>query len=308
MKSIVFFVLFHIFILQIFAADDQGTVAASNELELQITSSPAIKFKFTRKYVFPFLQGESSLTKDNNIELALRAEITPISLNGLAEAVWTPIAFFQLSAGTRISSGWNISLFGKEVIGIGLNYPNAENKAAHSGSAFDGLMYKTQAGATLQADLAAFFPGDWHHVVIRTYHEINRQGYTRAKAGESWYFENDDGENCNGFNYHGNLVIGYRMPIFLNMVALLTEADLYLYDTPNRSKWGDNKIRWTFSGVLNFTITKQFSASLITQFITQKNFLQPDWKELYYQERQLNTSSPMHLEFYRVAAILTYRL
>jgi hypothetical protein len=294
--------------MQAIMADDQSTVITSNELELQIASSPAAKLKFTRKYVFPFLQGESSLTKANNIELALRAEITPISLSGFAEAVWTPIAFFQLSAGTRIGSGWNISLLGKEVFGIGLNYPNAESRSEHSGSAFDGLMYKAQAGATLQADLAALYPGDWHHVILRTYHEINRYGYTRAKANESWYYENDDGENCNSFNYYGNLIIGYRMPIFLNMVALLTEADLYLNNMPGRSKWGDDKIRWTFSAVFNFTISRKFNASLVTQFITQRNFLEPDWKDLYYRERQLNTSRPMHLEFYRVAAILTYKL
>jgi hypothetical protein len=307
MKSIAFFLLFHIFVLTAFAEEDQSTFTASNELELQISSSPGVKFGFTRKYVFPFLPGEGPLTKGNNIELALRAEISPVSLNGITEAVWTPIAFFQMSAGGRIGTGWNISLLGKEVIGIGLNRPNAEGKAEHSGSAFDGLMFKIQTGAALQMDLAALWPGDWHHIIARTYHELNRQGYTRAKADESWYFENDHDENCNGFNYHGNFVIGYQMPIFLNMVALLTEADLYLYNTPGRSQCGDDKIRWTFSAALNFTITKQFSGALITQFVTKRNFLEPDWEELYYRNRHLNTSSPMHLQFYRVAAILTYK-
>jgi hypothetical protein len=305
MRSIAFIVLFHIFIFQAFAADDQDNVTAFNELELQISSSPATKIIFTRNDIFPFLQGEGALVKDNNIGLALRAEVSPVSLNGLAEAVWTPIAFFQLTAGTRMGSGWNI---GNKVIGIGINYPNAEGKAEPSASPFDGLLYKIHTGAVLQADLAAIYPGDWNHVIIRTYHEINWKGYTAAKAGESWYFENDYGENCNGFNYYGNFVIGYQMPIFLNMVGLLAEANLYLYDTPNRSFWGDDKIRWTFSGVLNFSITRPFSAALITQFVTQRNFVQPDWKGLYYRNRQLNTSSPMHLEFYRVAAILTYRL
>jgi hypothetical protein len=308
MRSIAFLVLFPIFIFQAFAADDHGNITASNELELQIASSPAMKFVFTRNYVFPFLQGEDALVKDNDIRLSLRAEISPVSLNGLAEAVWTPIAFFQFSVGARIGSGWNISLFGSEVIGIGLNCPNAEGKAELSGGAFDGLLYKAHAGAALQADLAALYPGDWHHIVIRTYHEINRQGYTRAENGESWYFENDEGENCNGFNYYGNLIIGYQMPILLNMVALLTEANLYLYDTPNRSYWGDDKIRWFFSGVLLFSITRQFSATLIAQFITQRNFVQSNWEDLHYQNRQLNTSSPMHLEFYRAAALLTYKL
>jgi hypothetical protein len=151
------------------------------------------------------------------------------------------------------------------------------------------------------------FPGDWNHVIARSNHEINYKGYTRAKANESWYYENDDGENCNGFNYYGNFLIGYQMPVFLNFIALLAEADLYLYDMPNRSMWGDDKIRWTFSNILNFTITKQLSVTLITQFRTRRNFNEPDWKELYYQNRTIDNSNRLRLEFYRVAAALTYK-
>jgi hypothetical protein len=169
------------------------------------------------------------------------------------------------------------------------------------------LLWKAQTGAALQADLAAVFPGDWHHVVARSYHEINYKGYTRASADESWYFESDDGENTNGFNYYGNFLIGYQMPIFLNMVAFLTEMDLYLYDTPDRAQWGDERIRWTFSGILGFTITKQFSINLLTQFRTRKTYMESNWEELYYRNRHINSSNPIHLEFYRAAAAMTYK-
>jgi hypothetical protein len=144
-------------------------------------------------------------------------------------------------------------------------------------------------------------------VVARSYHEINYQGYTRAKENESWYYENDDGEIRNGFNYYGNFLVGYQMPIFFNMAAFITEMDLYLYDTPNRGKWGDDRIRWTFSGIFNFTITKQIDISLIAQFRTRKNYQETNWHDLYYQNRTINNSSPLHLEFYRVAAAMTYK-
>ena len=91
------------------AEDHQNTkISSSNELLLQISTLPELKLGFTKRFVVPFLQGESPLTEDNNIGLALTAEISPVSLNGLAEAVWTPIAFFQLAAGGRIGSGWNL--------------------------------------------------------------------------------------------------------------------------------------------------------------------------------------------------------
>jgi hypothetical protein len=290
------------------AQEKEVGVASESRLVLQASTLPETKLAFSQRFTFPFLQGNSPLTEDNNIGVALSAEISPISLNGLAEAVWTPIAFFQLSAGGQIGSGWNIELFGGNVYGIGVNRPDAEGKAENAGHAFDGLLWKAKTGATLQMDLAAVFPGDWNHVVALSYHELNYKGYTRAAAGESWYFENDDGENCNGFNYYGNFLIGYQMPSFLNMIALLAEMDLYLYDTPNRGKWGDDRIRWTFSGVLGFTLSKQLNLTLITQFRTRKNYLESNWNELYYRNRTIDSSNPLHLEFYRVAAALTFTL
>jgi len=307
MKKTVFFLLSLLIAQTIFAQE----VTLSPELWLQASTKPAIKLGFTEHFYFPFLQGEDALTKDNNINLALTGEIAPVSLNGIAEAVWTPIAFFQIYAGGRIGSGWNIEIFGNPAYGIGITKADANGKYEHIGNAFDGLLWKAQTGAVLQADLAAVIPGDWNHVVARTYHEINYRGYTAASKGESWSYEDDNGyqgENCNGFNYYGNLVLGYQMPIFLNMAALMAEADLFLYDTPDRSKWGDDLIRWTFSFLLNFSLTKKMDLAMLTQFWTRRNFLEKDWQDLYYRNRTLDKSNPVHLEFFRVAAALTYKL
>lgn len=302
----VFTVLLLLLIFSLLGAEE-NPAGNSRELSLQISSLPELKLTFTQRFLFPFLQGESPVTADNNITLALSAEISPVSLNGLAEAVWTPAAFFQFFAGGRIGSGWNLSLFGSNIYGIGLNRPDAAGRAEHSGSAFDGLLWKAQTGGALQFDLAAVVPGRWNHVIARTYHEINYRGYTAAAGGESWYYENDSGENVNGFNYYGNLLIGWRPPVFLDTIALLAEADLYLYDTPGRAVWGDNRIRWTFSGLLNFTITQRLGAALIVQCVTSRNYREADWKNRYYRTRTLDTSNPLHLEFYRAAVALTYR-
>jgi len=319
MKRVIFLTLLTVFaqalvVQALFAqeqADDRNAYTSSSEMTLQISTLPEAKLSFTERFVFPFLQGENPLTKDNNIGLALTAELSPISLNGIVEAVWTPIAFIQIAAGGRIGSGWNINLFDSDIYGIGLNRLNVADNGEHNGendgSAFDGLLWKVQTGGVFQFDLAALYPGDWHHVVARSYHEINYRGYSRAQAGESWFYENDDGENCNGFNYYGNLLIGYQMPLFINMAALLAEADLYLYDTPERDKWGDERIRWTFSGIFAFTITEQFGITLITQFRTRRNFQESNWQDLYYRNRTVDSSNPLRLEFYRVAAALTYK-
>jgi hypothetical protein len=228
-----------------------GHTPADTSVFFQIAFPPGAKLGITRHFLFPFMQGNSPLTEDNNIDISFTGEISPVSLNGFFTAVWTPTAFFKLITENRIGTGWNIKLFDGDIYGIGINR-DMGGKAGHDGRSFDGVIWKTALGGTLQFDLAAIFPGEWNHIMALTYHEINYSGYTCAQPGEAWYFENDDGENVNGFNYYGNFLIGHQMPSVLNLAALLTEAELYLYDTPNRSNWGDDRIRWKFSGILKF--------------------------------------------------------
>ena len=277
------------------------------ELSLQFSLGPEAKLLFTQRFIFPFLEGNNPLTEDNTIGFSLTAEVSPVSINGLAEAIWTPIAFFQFAAGGRIGSGWKIKLFGEDIYGIGINRAGDDGTSEYSGSAFDGLLWKTHIGAILQFNLAAIFPGDWNHVVARTYHEINYAGYTAASSGESWYFENDEGENINGFNYYGNLFVGYQMPLILDTIGLLAEAKFKLYDTPGRSQWGEDNILWIFSILGNFTFTNTFSTAVLIQFHTERNYIESNWEDLYYRNRTIDSSNPQRLVFYRVALAATYR-
>jgi len=290
---------------------------AEQRLTLQVSTMPEAKLNFTQSFVFPFLQGEGPLTGGNNVALALGAEVSPVSVNGLAEAVWTPVAFFQLSAGGRLGSGWKLTFFGDELYGIGKSYDSGGGALGSEGSAFDGLIWKTQAGAALQFDAAAIWPGtaggspDWHHIVARTYHELNYKAYTAASGDESWYYEHDLGDNVNGANWYGNFLAGYQMPIVLNTVALLAEADLCLRDIPGRSAWGDDKIRWTFSALFNFTVTEKISAALALQTRTRRNGVDPHYtarRDRYVRSLSIDRDDPLRLEFYRAAVILSYVL
>ena len=291
---------------------DTGGMESSPGVFLQVTSSPAAKFGFNWRFTIPFLQGNNPLTQGNNITITPGVEFTPIDIHLTANAVWTPIAFIEVVAGGRIGSGWSINLFGGDIHGIGFNLPEDPDAygfvgARHDGDNFGGVQWQARMGAALQGDLAAFFPGEWNHLIFRSFHEISYAAYSRAGNHDAWFFENDDGENRNGFSYRGNLLIGYRMPLFLNMVALQAEADLFLTEMPGGSRWGDTRPRWTFSGVLNFSVTESFEVALITQLRTRRNFVESDWEDRHFTNRTLDTSNPQRLEFYRVVAALTYR-
>ena len=286
----------------------------SSGLDMQISSLPEAKLAFSQNFIFPVLQSSSPLTSGNNLRLNLAAEITPVSMDGIFKAVLTPIAFLEFSAGGKIGTGWPFDAF--NAVGIGLNLADENNIQVYDGSPFDAILYKGWAGGTFQFDLAAVVPGDWNHIVFLTYHELNYRGNTRAKANEAWYYENDSGENCNGFNYYGNFVLGYQMPLspVLKMIALMAEMDLYLYDTPDRKDWGDDLIRWHFSHILQFEISKKFGFAIITQFRTMRNFTNFDLNEakrndeplMYYRSRILDKDNPYRVEFFRVAGIFSY--
>jgi hypothetical protein len=281
-------------------------ITSDRAVNLTVSSLPEAKISFVQGFTFPLFRGGNVLTADNNFRATLAAEVSPISVDGIAEGILTPIAFLQVAAGFRIGSGWNITLFGDDLYGIGINRSGTGGKAETTGSAFDGAQWKAHFGGALQFDMAAVFPGDWNHVVFRSYHEINYRAYSAASKNGSWFLENDDGENRNGFSYYGNFLAGYQMPLFFNMAAVLVEMNKFLYDTPGGDQWGDDLILWTFSAVFNFTVTGRLSAALIPQWRTVRNYTNSE--TLFYQNRALDKANPLRFEFYRVVAILTFKL
>jgi hypothetical protein len=292
---------------------DDGVIF-STDLGLQVSSRPEAKLSITQSFIFPFMRFDSPLTRDNTIKAALTAELSPLSINGLAEITWTPIAFLQIIAGGKLGSGWNMPL-GK---GIGINTDieigkSGPHKQSVTGEPFEGLFSSGWGGGVIQFDLAAVIPGDWNHLVFRSYQGINYRSFTGAAHGESWIFENDDAENRNGLVYSANYLLGYQMPSspILNTVGLMAEAEQYLYNTPGGDQWGDGLGRWIFSALFNFTITREFSAALILQTRTRRNYGDSDYentKGMFYQSMTIDKDDPYRLVFYRAAAVLTLKL
>jgi hypothetical protein len=284
---------------------DEITSAA--KLSLTLSTLPEAKIKIARSVSVPFLRGDHALTENNAVSAEIAGEITPVSIAALGEIVWSPAAFFELTSGAQFGSGWNIRLGGWEVRGIGVNKRGADGGLVVEGSAFDGLLWNARIGGTLMFDFAAIFPGDWRHVVLSAYNECMYAGYSGAAKNDSWFFEGDSGENRNGWNYYGCFIAGYQMPLFLDAAALMAEIKSYLYDTPHRERWGDDLPRWTFSAVFNFKVAEKISARLIAQCRTERNFTAATAENEFYQDRRIETPA-QRLEFYRAAAIMTFRL
>jgi hypothetical protein len=195
----------------------------------------------------------------------------------------------------------------KEATGYGINRPRADSSEERIGSPFVGLLWSAWGGAALQFDLAALVPGEWNHLVFRAYQELRYKGNTAAADGDSWYFENDDGENRNGFICYGSYVLGYRMPLKLNMVGVMAEMTRLLYDTPGRERWGDELTQWTLSALANYQFNEKLSSIFIVQARTRRNYSSGD-DDTFYQHRILDTASTRRLEFFRAALLVSLRL
>ena len=317
MRLFKFFAVFLILsAVSAWAQDENGGIKTSTDLSVQISSLPEAKLSLSQSFVFPFLQGSSPLTSDNNIATVLGAEVSPVSLNGKAEIIWTPAAFFLLSGGGMAGSGWNMALGN----GIGINKPEDESaakprKAVIDGTAFDGLLWRAWGAGTVQFDLGAVIPGDWNHILFQSRHELRYAAYSRATApNEAWVYEADRGENQNGLVYYASYVLGYQMPLspVLDTVAFMAELDKPLYDTPGGDYWGDNLGKWTFSGLFNFSFTSRFSTALVLQMQTRKNYGSSKFnnKEYYYRDFELikDDEGQRRLLFYRAALLFNYKI
>ncbi|GHU40437.1 hypothetical protein FACS1894190_07330 [Spirochaetia bacterium] len=278
------------------AENDKG-FQTQTDLSLLVSTAVEMQFGFEERIIFPFLQGTNALTADNNITLKFGAEVTPMSINVLADTIWTPVAFFVFSMGSRIGSGWNYDMFDTRMNGMGLYHrvEQGEPKEFADGSGFDGAVWDVHLGATLQFDLAAIFPGNWHHVVMKFDNVVKYQNYTKARGTEQWYFKADDGINQNTFGYYFSGFLGYRMPIFLDMVGFQFESSFPFYNPQSGESLANREPEMFWSLVTEFKIGKRFNIMAVTQLSNRlKHPVAADY------DRQW--------KFYRVLVIGTWHL
>ncbi len=171
----------------------------------------------------PMLQGEGPLFSGNNLKVKGLLGLSPVAATLGVDAVLTPIAVMELTLGGALGTGWDFDAM--EISGL-LMSTDPIGVSDLTADPLGGVYYKGRAGAALQFDTGAIFPGDWTSILLRTYHEIMYQRYSGAKSGQAWEYETS-GAKVNGFNYKGEYVVGYKLPLMLNMVAIQLETFSY---------------------------------------------------------------------------------
>jgi hypothetical protein len=170
------------------SGESEDTVENRIDVSFYASTRGEMQINFLPQWKFPCLQGNTPLTSDNNIVLKLDAALSPIWAGITGDAVLTVFPFLSFTAGAMAGTGWNYDLFGEvPLVGLGLNRRTSADDQDDGviGNGFDGVVWDVHAGATVQFDLAAFFPGDWNHVIMQFYNKID--------------YRDTDCSSCHGF-------------------------------------------------------------------------------------------------------------
>jgi len=170
------------------------------------------------KYTIPTPLGDSWLVKDANVELWGSFELSPVTIRPMVEVDFTPVPFLVFGAGASIGSGWNVLGF-EGLTKYDFNTGDYENLTP-----FAHYFYDLWASATFQFDTGALIEGDWSHVVMMASYKIFYEALTGVDDGTIWQWQ-ESARRANGLQYGITGVLGYQMPLALNMVSLLLEID-----------------------------------------------------------------------------------
>ena len=219
----------------------------------------------------PFMQRPGALTSGNNVLYKFKGTFSPVSLNAIASATITPLAFLNFQAGSSIGTGWNAGFSN----GLGLNVDGTGTPAADS---LKGVVLESWLSGTFQFDLGAVVPGDWTHVLLAATSKLGYKHYTGAESDDPWQFQADAGENFNGFSYFGTYILGYKLPYKVDTVAFLVETEQMLFENRDRSTmdsvngWGSDFVKVTFGPLVNIKLSENSNIVILIQFTAEKNY------------------------------------
>lgn len=276
-------------------------VAYTTTINAIVTWPPQALVGVTQSFKVPLMQFDNPLMKDNNINFKIGAEITPVTTEGKFGITWTPIAFLELYTESKIGSGWKLT---KDLLGIAINENNG-GKSNYIPLNLSKAVYSFALGGVFQFDLGAVIPNDWSHVVFRTDQTALYKAMSGVDSETSWLYQADSGENRNGWKYQASYLIGYKMPLFLDLIAMKIDVEKKLFASPkglDNKVWGEDLIYTTFGPIINFNIKKDYNILLLAQWYTHPVY-KNDVKDDFYQTKKLDTDKKTQVKFYQVGLI-----
>lgn len=234
-------------------------------------------------YTIPIPFGDSPLVSGNKLRFFGALEISPVSIAPAIGINFSPIAFLDFSAGASIGGAWDF-------IGIqGLAKWNHSEKKYNS-LPFQSGRYDAWISGTFQFDLAAIIPGEWNHVITLNTYKLIYKGVTHGgENGNPWLYQGS-GEQANGLQYLASVIVGYQMPIVLNIAAIQVELSGHYNGTKHYASqyhaMNPNFMDVGISPIGIFKLSEHDFLTVLFQFNNRRSFTTSHKKsseELYLQ-------------------------
>ena len=218
-------------------------------------------------YKIPVLTSDSPLFSGNNITFTGSFEISPISLMPQLSVSFTPIAFLNFSAGSMAGSGWN--MLGMQCLAQYKSVTGTYDDI----NAFSSWYLKQWANATFMFDVAALWPGEWHHIVTVATYEVD---YITLTNTTSPIWEWQASKNfANGLQFYQSYVLGYQMPTMVSIVGIRAELTGH-YNSSDYGSYADNfdgsYITKDISPLMQLTFSKKDSLYIMANFESRRSF------------------------------------
>jgi len=235
----------------------------------------------------PAFVGDGPFFSGNNLEMAGKFELSPVTLEAFAYATLTPIAFLKFQAGFSVGTGWSLGF-----IGLAVNPPDSADPLEET--PFGGALLTAWASGTFQFDLAAVLPGDWNHVVVQATAKLEYRDNTAADQAEAWIWQADDGMNFNGWRYLGTYVLGYQMPAKVNFAGVMLETEEYIGNvrdyakmalSPTPGAWGSDFVTFIISPLANIAFDDKNSLTFVVQIKSTQDWMDATTQERSFQQR-----------------------
>lgn len=220
------------------------------------------------KYSIATPLGNHWLLKDATVEFTGSLELSPVTLRPMVEMDFTPLPFLVFGAGASIGSGWNVLDF------EGLVEYDFGTKDYEPLTPFAHYYYDLWASGTFQFDTGALIEGDWSHIVMVASYSLIYAGLTGVDDGIIWQWQESAGQ-ANGLQYSITGVLGYQMPLVLNMIGIMGEFyghfDKDDYGIVAESFDGDFTTV-DISALFNFGINKTNSLTTLLTFRRNRSY------------------------------------
>lgn len=255
--------------------------------------------RFDATYAIPTPLGEHELLKDADVEIMGSFELSPVSVRPMLEVDFTPVPFLVFGAGASIGSGWNFWIV------EGLSKYDFKTQDYEDLTPFTHYYYDFWFATTFQFDTGALIEGDWTHVVFLASYQWIYSAMTGVDDGEIWQWQ--ESTLCaNGWRYDVVGLLGYQMPLTLDMVGVLAEFAGH-YDPkdygPVANSLDGNFMMVDLSLLLSFKINEKNSLKTLFTFERNRSYAEPHEDE---DEEPLLTQTGAEWSFYAVYLAWTH--